>query len=147
MRIRPAFPLLVAIAVASPPAGAEDAPLVLELCEGHVAAADVLPPEREGVPFGLAIRLLPDAARSFAELTGDHVGRVLEIHIGPEHVLRARIRQTIRSGLVTTGGYATREEAEAARAAALASRTRPCRPPGAREDGGADDGATAGAGS
>lgn len=131
--------LLALALLAAPPAAGAEGPLVLELCEGYVATAEVIEPAQEGKPFGLAIRLLPDAARGFAELTADHVGRTLEIHIGPEHVLRAAIRQPIPSGLITTGGYASREEAEKARAAALATRTRPC--------AGADPGAAGGRGS
>ncbi|MDX1650102.1 MAG: hypothetical protein R3263_09640 [Myxococcota bacterium] len=134
---------LVALLVASP-VGAERPPLVLELCQGYVASAEVVAPAREDGSFGLAIRLLPDAARGFAELTGDHVGRTLEIHIGPEHVLRATIRQPIRSGLISTGGYATREEAEEARAAALASRTRACRSPAPGTGGEGEAGASSG---
>ena len=119
----------------------EAPPLVLELCAGQVASADLLQPRGEGGSFGVAIRLLPEAAESFAALTRDHRGRWLEVRIGRGYVVRARIQQPILSGVITTRGHATREEAEEVRAAALASRARICRspgPPGAAETPGPD---------
>lgn len=146
-RSRPRWPaaalplgFVLGLALGRPAASEEGPPLLLELCQGHVASAEVVPPASEGAPYTVAVRLMPEAAEAFAELTEDHVGRLLEIRLGPEHAVRATIRQPIRSGLVTAGGYATQAEAEAARDAALASRTRDCRAPEPGPDPSAADG-------
>lgn len=98
--------------------GREDAAgsgaVVYGVCEDNLASVEILEPRRPGERFALAVQLDRPATRELERLTGENLGRPLEIVLGDWLFLRGPIRQRLRSGLLVNTVFRTRAEAEAA---------------------------------
>ncbi|MEO1328317.1 MAG: hypothetical protein AAFW46_01510 [Pseudomonadota bacterium] len=118
--MRPAVWLLATLlGVAAPLAVAQQEPaLTFNVIERSVAfspddiAAAAVVTDQDGRP-AVEIRLRPEAARTFGELTAAHIGRRLQLVMGDEIVSTPIILAPILNGSMLIAGDLTQERAEA----------------------------------